>query len=194
MEAVYKWVLDQFLGIVFGAGVAIMIPWLLHRAQFRNLRDEIKNLKEVEIKNLKEGLEKYDRRNEFLEQRLNDTRMQFIATQVASGGSSFSGEAIVRKRHPTLSDDFRLAPGYGKIAARFILQQDDLAEAERILNTFEVQARRTDEAYPYVALATKLAEQDEMTDAHDALKRLPDPAQAEVDDAIRWALSELGEE
>ena len=192
--AVVEFFFEQSVGFVVEIVGGLMISWLFHKGQFKSLREEIKNLKEVEINNLKEGLEKHDRRNEFLKQRLNDTRMQFIATQVASGGSSFSGEVIVRKRHPTLSDDFRLAPGSGKIAARLILQQDDMEEAERILNTFEVQSRRTDEAYPYVALATKLAEQDEMTDAHDALKRLPDPAQAEVDDAIRWALSELEEE
>ena len=171
--AVVEFFFEQSVGFVVGIVGGLMISWLFHKGQFKSLREEIKNLKEVEINNLKEGLEKHDRRNEFLEQRLNDTRMQFIATQVASGSSSFSGEVIVRKRHPTLSDDFRLAPGSGKIAARLILQQDDMEEAERILNTFEVQSRRTDEAYPYVALATKLAEQDEMADAHDALKRLP---------------------
>ena len=163
-----------------------MMSWLLHKAQFRIFRDEIKNLKDEQ--------EKATRRSELLEHRLNDTRMHVIATQVTSAGSSFSGEAIVRKRHPTLSDDCRLAPGSGKIAARFILQQDDLAEAERVLNTFESQSDRIDEAYPHAAFATKLVEKDEMMEAHYALRRIPDSAQGQVDEAIRWALSELGEE
>ena len=197
MDAVYKLLLDQILGLLFGAGVVFMISWLLHKAQFRNLRGEITRLRaaqEGEITRLQEKQEKAARRSELLEQRLNDTRTQVIATNVATkvaSGGSFSGDAIVNKRRSTLEEDFKTAPGSGKIAARLILQQDDLEEAERILNTFEVQSRRTDEAYPYVALATKLAEQDEMTQASDALSRLPESAQWQVSEAIEWALSEL---
>ena len=201
MEAVYKWVLDQIPGILFGAVVAFMIPWLLHKAQFRNLRERITCLQkkqEGEITRLQEKQEKGARRSELLEQRLNDTRTQFIATNVATNiaakvasGGSFSGDAIVNKRRSTLEEDFKTAPGSGKVAARLILQEDEPSEAERILNIFESQKGRIDEAYPYVAFATKLAEQDEMTQASDALSRLPESAQWQVSEAIEWALSEL---
>ena len=186
MEAVYKWVLDQFLAILFGAVVAFVISWLLHKAQFRNLRREITCLQKKQ--------EKDARCSELLEQRLNDTRTQFIATNVATkvaSGGSFSGDAIVNKRRSTLEDDFKTAPGSGKVAARLILQEDEPSEAERILNIFELQKGRIDEAYPYVAFATKLAEQDEMTQASDALSRLPESAQWQVSEAMEWALSEL---
>ena len=138
------------------------------------------------------------RRIENFELLLVASRAQTIVVQLPDGaqkqselGKSFSGEAIVNKRRPALEEDFKAAPGSGKISARLILQADDASEAERILNIFESQQDRIDEAYPYAAFATKLAEQDEMTQAHDALRRLPESAQWQVDEAIEWALSEL---
>ena len=142
--------------------------------------------------------EEADRRVDNLERLLAASRAQTIVVQLPDGsqkhselGKSFSGEAIVNKRRSTLEEDFKAAPGSGKITACLILQKNNCPEAERILNIFESQPERIDEAYPYVAFATKLAEQDEMTQAHDALSRLPESAQWQVDEAIDWGLSEL---
>ena len=138
------------------------------------------------------------RRIENFELLLVASRAQTIVVQLPDGpkkhsesGEAFSGEAIVNKRRSTLEEDFKVAPGSGKIAARLILQENNFSEAERILNIFESQPERIDEAYPYAAFATKLIEQDEMTQAHDVLSRLPESAQWQVDEAIEWVLSEL---
>ena len=163
----------------------------------RGYRKRIKAL-EAGAKEAVRRQEVSDRRMENLERLLVAARVQTIVIQLHDGsqktselGESFRGEAIVHKRRSTLEDDFKAAPGAGKIAARLILQEDDVSKAECILNIFESQPERIDEAYPYVAFATKLAEQDEMTQAHDALSRLPESAQWQVDEAIEWALSEL---
>ena len=168
--------------------------WLL------SYRKRIKAL-EADAEKMREAQEISDRRMEDVEKLLVAARVQTIVVQLPDGsqkdselGKTFSGEAIVNKRRSTLEEDFKAAPGSGKIAARLILQADDASEAERILNIFEPQPERIDEAYPYAAFATKLAEQDEMTQAHDALRRLPESAQWQVDEAIEWALSELGED
>ena len=166
--------------------------WLL------SYRKRIKAL-EADAEKMREAQERSDRRMEDVERLLVAARVQTIVVQLHDGsqrtselGESFKGEAIVHKRRSTLEDDFKAAPGAGKIAAHLILQEDDVSEAERILNIFESQPERIDEAYPYVAFATKLAEQDEMMQAHDALSRLPDSAQWQVGKAIEWALSVLG--
>ena len=111
--------------------------------------------------------------------------------KIANWGKHLAEEAIVNKRRPTLEEDFKVAPGSGKIAASLILQKNSLPKAERILNIFESQPDRIDEAYPYAAFATKLAEKDVMMEAHDALRRIPESVQWQVDEAIEWALSEL---
>ena len=166
----------------------------------RGYRRRMKALETGAENMLRENKESY-RRIDNLERLLVASRAQTIVVQLPDGsqkdselGKTFSGEAIVNKRRPTLEEDFKTAPGSGKVAARLILQADDASEAERILNIFEPQPERIDEAYPYAAFATKLAEQDEMTQAHDALRRLPESAQWQVDEAIEWALSELGED
>ena len=174
--------------------VCIVIPSLYFG---RGYRRRMKALETGAENMLLENKESY-RRIDNLEQLLVASRAQTIVVQLPDGsqkdselGKTFSGEAIVNKRRSTLEEDFKAAPGSGKIAARLILQADDASEAERILNIFESQPERIDEAYPYAAFATKLAEQDEMTQAHDALRRLPESAQWQVDEAIEWALSEL---
>ena len=204
MEAFEKQALDILeLGVreIAGHGVrhlfwvvCIMISALFFGHGYRK---RIKALEDGAKKMCRDNKES-DRRMENLERLLVAARAQTIVVQLHDGsqktselGESFRGEAFVHKRRSTKEDDLKAAPGAGKIAARLILQEDDVSEAERILNIFESQPARIDEAYPYVAFATKLAEQDEMMQAHDALSRLPDSAQGQVDEAIEWALSEL---
>ena len=195
--------------LLFGSGVALIIylagvvPELYGKSRHRMLtlmgRGYRKRMKALETgaENMLRENKESDRRIENIERLLEAVRAQTVvqlpdgSQKHSESGKSFSGEAIVNKRRSTLEEDFKVAPGAGKIAAHLILQEDDVSEAERILNIFESQPERIDEAYPYVAFGTKLAEQDEMTQAHDALSRLPESARWQVDEAMEWVLSEL---
>ena len=121
------------------------------------------NALETGAENMLRENKESDRRIENLERLLAALRAQTIVVQPHNGpqkhsesGEAFSGEEIVNKRRSTLEEDFKVAPGSGKIAARLILQENNFSEAERILNIFESQPERIDEAYPYAAFATKL--------------------------------------
>ena len=115
--------------------------WLL------SYRKRIKAL-EADAEKMREAQEISDRRMEDVEKLLVAARVQTIVVRLPDGsqkdselGKTFSGEAIVNKRRSTLEEDFKAAPGSGKIAALLILQADDASEAERILNIFEPQRR-----------------------------------------------------
>ena len=207
LSAMPPWLMPALLA---GGGVALaiylvgVVPELYGKSRHRILtlmgrgyRKRIKAL-EAGAEEVVRRQEVSDRHMENFERLLAASRAQTIVAQLPDGShkhseleGSFSGEAIVNKRRSTLEEDFKTASRSGKIAARLILQKNNLPEAERILNIFESQPERIDEAYPYVAFATKLAEQDEMMQAHDALNRLPESARWQVDEAIEWALSEL---
>ena len=203
-------------------GVVFVISWFLYRSQVGRLNEKIDCLsrRQAEATNRFEGQqeearrrqEEDVRRTETLAQLLSDTRTELIVMRVSAGqqiqvpGSpnaaetladgvlgSFSGQAMLSKRMgSTLWRDFELSPGAGKVAGQIILQQDDLQEAERVLDVFTSAQERRDEAYPYAALAIKFVEKDEMTRAQEVLMDVPDSAQEHVDAAIGWALSDRG--
>ena len=104
--------------------------WLL------SYRKRIKAL-EADAEKMREAQERSDRRMEDVEQLLVAARVQTIVAQLhdcsqrtSELGESFKGEAIVNKRRSTLEEDFKAAPGSGKISARLILQTDVMLQKQ----------------------------------------------------------------
>ena len=55
---------------------------------------------------------------------------------------------------------FEREPGNGRVAARLILNSGTVEEAESVIERFKEMPNKTDEAYPYAAIADRMIETD----------------------------------